>query len=165
MVMVFCIFSNDVAIATGIKKIFLHFWSDFSKLWYQYLNGIFFLGTIDETGDYWLSWWFVLFTGGLPGQVSALKQSQTQPSPSHRSPAPTPGMFSKSGSKFRTLEMMSILFTLRCEIVITKCMYVHIRKRREGIFHVMFSKQNSWFQYVEVFTIKDEVHSILGLRN
>ena len=78
-----------------------------------------------------------MFTGGLPGQVSALKQSQTQPSPSHRSPAPTPGMFSKSGSKFRTLEMMSILFTLRCEIVITKCMYV------------------------DVFTIKNEVHSIL----
>ena len=127
--LVFCIFSNDIAIATRIKKK-IYFWSDFSKLWYQYLNGIFFLGTIDETGDYWLSWWFVLFTGGLPGQVSALKQSQTQPSPSHRSPAPTPGMFSKSGSKFRTLEMMSILFTLRCEIVITKCMYVHIRNKK-----------------------------------
>ncbi|XP_052102889.1 chromodomain-helicase-DNA-binding protein Mi-2 homolog isoform X6 [Mytilus californianus] len=35
--------------------------------------------------------------GGLPGQMSALKQSPAQPSPSHRSPAPTPGPDSGKG--------------------------------------------------------------------
>ncbi|XP_063408580.1 chromodomain-helicase-DNA-binding protein 4-like isoform X12 [Mytilus trossulus] len=36
-------------------------------------------------------------SGGLPGQMSALKQSPAQPSPSHRSPAPTPGPDSGKG--------------------------------------------------------------------